>query len=122
MLNFSRWQAMHTWCLVSGTQSLRAGGWSGGWNLAKERAFFPRPRSLSLSELFEDGVCVGVLPGDTQQSNRSLTHFRRIHQVHSMAEQLTCGGRRRIHSPRGLRGRVLGWTLHQSFLKADDRV
>lgn len=118
MLNFSRWQAMHTWCLVSGTQSLRAGGWSGGWNLA----FFPWPRSRSLSELLEDGVCVGVLPGNTQQSNRSFTHASRIHQERGVAEQPTCRGRGRVHSPRGLRGRVLGRTLQQSFLKADYRV
>lgn len=65
MVNLSRWQTMHMCCLVSGTQSLRAGGWSGGWNLAGERRFFPAEiRSLSLSVLFEEEVCVGVLPVD----------------------------------------------------------
>lgn len=53
---------MHTWCWVSGTQSLRAGGWSGGLNLADKRCFLPAElRPLSLSVLFEDGVCEGVL-------------------------------------------------------------
>lgn len=63
MVNLSRRQTMHTCCWVSGTQSLRAGGWSGGWNLVAERRFLPAEfRSLSLSVLFEEGVCVGVLP------------------------------------------------------------
>lgn len=63
MVNLSRWQTMHTWCWVSGTQSLRAGGWSGGLNLAGERRFLPAElRSLWVSVLFEEGVCVGVLP------------------------------------------------------------
>lgn len=84
MLNLSRWQAMHTWCLASGTQSLRAGGCSGGWNLAEESALFPSTRSLSLSELFEDAVCEGVLPGNTQPSNRSVTRFRRTALINQL--------------------------------------
>lgn len=48
--------------------------------MAEEGRFFPETRSLSLSELFEDGVCVGVLPGDMMEKtldNRSFTPFRR---------------------------------------------
>lgn len=48
--------------------------------MAEEGRFFPETRSLSLSELFEDDVCVGVLPGDTMEKtleNRSFAPFRR---------------------------------------------
>lgn len=64
MVNLSRRQTMHTCCCVSGTQSLRAGGWSGGWNLAGERGFLPA-ELRSLSMLLEGRVCVGVLPVQT---------------------------------------------------------
>lgn len=44
-----------------------------------ERRFFPKTRSFSLSELFEDGVCVGVLPGNRKKKmfeNRSFIPLR----------------------------------------------
>lgn len=71
MVNLSRWQSMHTRRWVSGTQSLRAGGWSGGWNLAGEMRFL----QAEFRSHDEEGVCVGVLPANTQnrgtnQSNR----------------------------------------------------
>lgn len=72
---------MHTSCWVSGTQSLRAGGWSGGLNLSVERRFLPT-ESRSLSVLFE-GVCVGVLPviKYKQIHNEKYIHVQRSAQV-----------------------------------------
>ncbi|KAF3845315.1 hypothetical protein F7725_008478 [Dissostichus mawsoni] len=57
MVNLSLWQTMHRSCLVSGTQSLRFGGCSGGWNFAEDRCFLPAElRSFSLSLLLEESV------------------------------------------------------------------
>lgn len=67
MENLSRWQTMQTSFLLSGTQSFRAGGWSGGWNFAGKRRFFSvQLRSLSLSDRLEEGVWVGVLSTNNQ--------------------------------------------------------
>lgn len=60
MVNLSRRQTMQTCCWVSGIQFLRAGGWSGGLNFDTEARF--RFSVEFRSVLFEDGVCVGVLP------------------------------------------------------------
>lgn len=75
MVNLSRLQTMQTCCWVSGIQSLRAGGLSGGWNLPGERPFLlAEPRSFSLSVLLEEGVCVGVLPASHHRGgNRNRT-------------------------------------------------
>lgn len=63
---------MHVPCLVSGTQSFWARGWSGGWNLADERwRRSDDPRSFSLSEPLADRVCVGVLSAIEQKGSKA---------------------------------------------------
>lgn len=88
MVNLSRRQTMQTCCWVSGTQSLRAGGWSGGWNLEGERRFLPAEfRSLSLSVLFEEGMCVGVLPvGINDRGNNHSKQEQVLNQELQLAE------------------------------------
>lgn len=109
MVNLSRWQTMHTSCWVSGTQSLRAGGCSGGWNLADEPRLLPAElRSFSLSVLFEEGVCVGVLPvikhkkGKQSDKIKKNTSLKPGTLINSSALNLTLNSHQICHSKKKL--------------------